>query len=113
MEDDALIQVSTAEMLETLGHTVTAVDDADAALRALGSETVDVLFTDVGLPGRSGLDLAREALRNRPRLRVIVASGYGGDVRVGQGEAGLDAVFLPKPYNLSGIRKAFKALAAR
>ncbi|UEM03819.1 response regulator [Skermanella rosea] len=110
VEDDGIIQASTADMLEALGHTVTAVSDADAALRELRDGGIDVLFTDIGLPGRSGLDLAREALEGDPGLRVIVASGYGGAVRDGRGEAGLDAVFLPKPYTRNGIRKAFQSL---
>jgi signal transduction histidine kinase/DNA-binding response OmpR family regulator len=110
VEDDAIIQASTLEMLTSLGHAVTAVENADAALAELGKGSFDILFTDVGLPGRSGLDLAREALLDRPHLRVIVASGYGGDVRSGQAEAGLDAVFLPKPYTLTGIRKALQSL---
>ncbi|WP_211103881.1 response regulator [Skermanella pratensis] len=110
VEDDGIIQASTTDMLEALGHSVTAVSDADAAMSALDGGRIDVLFTDIGLPGRSGLELAREALEGYPGLRVIVASGYGGAVRDGPGEAGLDAVFLPKPYTRNGIRKAFQSL---
>jgi CheY-like chemotaxis protein len=110
VEDDGIIQASTMDMLESLGHTVTAAADADEAMVELGRGGIDVLFTDIGLPGRSGIELAHEALAHDPTLRVIVASGYGGDVRDGGGEAGLDAVFLPKPYNRNGIRKAFQSL---
>ncbi|EWY40475.1 histidine kinase [Skermanella stibiiresistens SB22] len=110
VEDDGIIQASTMDMLESLGHTVTAAADADEAMVELGRGGIDVLFTDIGLPGRSGIELAHEALAHDPTLRVIVASGYGGDIRDGGSEAGLDAVFLPKPYNRNGIRKAFQSL---
>ncbi|MGQ9371360.1 response regulator [Azospirillum sp. ST 5-10] len=110
VEDEVLIRLTTVDMLKALGHTVTAVADAEAALRALAGAPFDVLFTDVGLPGRSGLELVREALPTAPGLRVIIATGYAGDIRLGHGEADLDAVLLPKPYTLSDIDRAFRTL---
>ncbi|MFT2543440.1 response regulator, partial [Escherichia coli] len=64
-------------MLETLGHQARGVISAEDAQQALGEQSFDVLFTDVNLPGMSGVDLARSALERFPEMAVIFASGYG------------------------------------
>ncbi|MCW2241513.1 hybrid sensor histidine kinase/response regulator [Azospirillum canadense] len=110
VEDDALIQMTTLEMLEALGHTVTAVSDAEEAQRVLADGNFDVLFTDVSLPGRSGVELARQAVRQTPQLQVIIASGFGDDLAAEQTKAGLNAVALSKPYTLDGIERALSRL---
>ena len=63
------------ELMDMLGHSVLGVASAEEARAALAAEPFDLLFTDVSLPGMSGVDLAREAVRRRPGLSVIIASG--------------------------------------
>jgi CheY-like chemotaxis protein len=100
VDDDADIRLSVTELLMDLGHPVHGVASAEAALEALARDTFDLLFTDVGLPGMSGMELARRAVRDQPALQVIIASGHG-DVAVGRaGDALAQALFLPKPYGL-------------
>ncbi len=106
VEDDMIIQFSTAEMLQELGHAVTAASDAEEALRELEAGGFDLLFTDVSLPGRSGVELAKDARRLHPALRVIFASGYGDSALAGQGGEG--AVILPKPYSMTSIEQAVR-----
>ncbi|ATB40228.1 histidine kinase [Cystobacter fuscus] len=104
VEDDEDIRTSAYELLGILGHDVLAVSSAEEARAALSTSRFDVLFTDVSLPGMSGLELAREAVRRVPGLRVIVASGYGSAT---EGlDQGLGAVVLPKPYALQQIERA-------
>ncbi|AKJ02951.1 PAS domain S-box-containing protein [Archangium gephyra] len=105
VEDDEDIRESAHELLEVLGHQVTAVASAEAAQQALEAGGFDVLFTDVSLPGRSGVELAREAVRRHPGLRVIIASGHGTSVVTAGGEVG-GAVLLPKPYALPELKGA-------
>ncbi|MBM7115851.1 response regulator [Archangium primigenium] len=111
VEDDEDIRTSAYELLGILGHDVLAVSSAEEARSALMVDEFDVLFTDVSLPGMSGVELAREAVRRRPGLRVIVASGYGNATE------GLDqlkgVVVLPKPYALPQIERAMTQVAAR
>jgi signal transduction histidine kinase/DNA-binding response OmpR family regulator len=111
VEDDEAIRSSATELLEGLGHDVRATSSAEEALAALGTERFEVLFTDVNLPGHSGMELAREAVRQRPALRVIIASGYGSaqDPHE-QGVQG--AVLLPKPYDLARLQKALGLVLA-
>jgi DNA-binding NtrC family response regulator len=65
-------------------------------------------LTDMSLPGVSGIDVARQALRTQPALKVVIASGYGAPPA-----AGLDFPFgvLPKPYSLDQLRDAVEQVA--
>ncbi|OJT21622.1 hybrid sensor histidine kinase/response regulator [Archangium sp. Cb G35] len=111
VEDDPDIRESACELLEVLGHHVRAVASAEAAQEALGSTGFDVLFTDVSLPGRSGVELAREAVLHHPGLRVIIASGHGASVVSSGGEV-TGAVLLPKPYALPDLKGALAQVGA-
>lgn len=91
--DDSLEML--CQLLVALGHVARGEANADDALNVLAQEHFDVLLTDVGLPGKSGVELAREALRMQPSLRVIFCSGQGV-IR----EEGISALSLPKPYSL-------------
>lgn len=103
VEDDATLRMLTTEVIEELDHQVTAVASAEAALELLPQREHDVLFTDIGLGGMSGIELTRRALAMDPALRIVVASGYaferepGMEARVG---------VLIKPYDLNKIRQA-------
>jgi len=111
VEDDEDIRDSACELLEVLGHQVQAVASAEAAHEALTARGFDVLFTDVTLPGKSGVELAREAVRQHSGLRVIIASGHGTSVVTAGGEVG-GAVLLPKPYALPELKSALEEVGA-
>ncbi len=114
VEDDALIRLSTVDMLENLGHSVEEAGDAPAALERLDKGVFDVLVTDVKLPGMSGEDLAASAAQRRPGLGVVFATGYQMAPNAGR-HAGLQgAVVLQKPYDERSIGSALKkAMAGR
>ena len=105
VDDESLIRSSTAEILSELGHTVLEAGEAAAALAIIEAEAIDVLLTDIGLPGMSGSDLAAEARRRVPSLRIVFASGR--DTAPAAKQDGLsDAILLVKPYNASDIAGA-------
>lgn len=111
VEDDALIRMATTDLLLELGHQVVDVADAESAMAMLETEAEwDVLFTDVSLPGQSGIALARHALARRPRLTVIVSSGYGRDVTALESDD-LPLLFLPKPYDLERVEQVLAQAA--
>jgi PAS domain S-box-containing protein len=95
VEDDPLVRMAASEMVDALGFSVMVAEDAHLALEALrGVARIDVLFTDIGLPGMRGPELARAALTLRPDLKVVFVSGYAEI----DGPAIEGAMRLRKPY---------------
>lgn len=80
VEDDGLIRMTTAKLLKELGHLVHEAGDGDAALALLSEWPIDLMITDVNLPGYSGVELARRAVLRAPALRIIFATGLKASV---------------------------------
>jgi PAS domain S-box-containing protein len=78
VDDDALVLLNTAAMLEDVGHRVTTAISGADALRLLGERQgpVDLLVTDQGMPGLTGLQLLEKARRQWPHLPAVLATGY-------------------------------------
>jgi PAS domain S-box-containing protein len=96
VEDDALVRLAAVDMVQTLGFTALPAADADEALAILrGKGRVDVLFTDIGLPGMRGPELAAKAVELRAGLKVVFASGY---TETEEAHAIEGAAHLGKPY---------------
>ncbi|HEY1044254.1 MAG TPA: response regulator [Telluria sp.] len=101
VEDNLDSQYLVCEMLRALGHEVQGVSHGEDALPLLQCGAHDLLFTDVSLPGISGVDLARQAIGRDPGLRVIFASGYG-DTLLRHVE--FPYISLQKPYDLEQLQ---------
>ena len=103
VEDNLDSQYLVCEMLKAFGYEADGVAHPDDALAHLAARHYHVLFTDVSLPGMSGVDLARLALQRYPHLKVIFASGYG-DMLLRH----LDFPYqsLQKPYELDQLQDA-------
>ncbi len=97
VEDNARIAEITEMMLEDIGLDVTWVDCAEGALIQLDSaiEPFDLVFTDVVMPGMSGIDLAKRIVHHWPDLPVVLTSGFSRDLAEGFGS---DFELLPKPF---------------
>lgn len=106
VEDDALIRLNTSEMLQDQGLTVVEAGSAEDALAALSTMRIDVLVTDVNLPGLSGPELAVRARAIEPGVGVVFATG---DNAVPYAVAG--SVVLSKPYDDDGLGTAILAAA--
>jgi signal transduction histidine kinase len=100
VEDDAMVRAHVANELGNLGYRVRAVANGQEAMEVLrGDAPVDVLFTDVVMPGgMSGPQLAASALLLRPALRVLYTSGYTENAVVHHGRLDAGVVLLSKPY---------------
>lgn len=105
VEDDLQVAELVDAMLVELGHSVLRAVDADDALGHLNrGERVDLMLTDLIMPGeKSGVDLAREAVALRPRLPVILSSGYTGEVLSAAEEAPWP--LLRKPYGADDLAR--------
>jgi len=95
VEDDPLILMDSEDLLRGLGYDVISARDARGALREMERHSFGVLFTDIGLPGMSGIELAQQARARAAGLRVIFASGYGA---LEAADAVPDSFFVTKPY---------------
>jgi signal transduction histidine kinase/CheY-like chemotaxis protein len=100
VEDDTLVRNFVTAQLAELGYHATAAPDGPAALARLKhGERFDLLFTDVVMPGgMSGRQLAEEAAKLRPGMKVLYTSGYTDDTVMHQGRLDEGVLLLQKPY---------------
>jgi len=95
VDDDALVVMSTVDMLEDLGHEVIQATSGARALEVLrGQDTIDLLITDYMMPHMSGAELAEAARELRPALPVLLATGFA-EVPSGYG---IDLPRIGKPF---------------
>ena len=98
VEDEPLVNHATCRLLRRKGYHVLSARDGSEALRiAFEQEHIDLLITDVVMPGMNGVELARELRKLRPGLKVLYTSGYSAGL-VGESDAwGTPVEFLQKP----------------
>ncbi|MDZ7769926.1 MAG: PAS domain-containing protein [Woeseiaceae bacterium] len=115
VEDDDLVRRYVHKLLESLGYNVLTATNGNAALEVLESNPdVDLLFTDVVMPGgMSGRDLAEEVQRRKPGIHVLYTSGYTENAIVHHGRLDPSVILLSKPYRredlAASVRKALGA----
>jgi signal transduction histidine kinase len=112
VEDNDGVRDYAVEVLEQLGYRVLAASDAKQALRFLSDgKHVDLLFTDVVLPGAiTGRVLADQAKDMRPGLRVLYTTGYTKNAIVHQGRLDPDVHLLNKPYTQQSLARKVRDL---
>jgi PAS domain S-box-containing protein len=100
VEDDPFVRSHAIRSLESLGYRVTAAVDGNDALQKLGTDIhIDVLFTDIVMPGGfNGWELAEHARRTRPDLRVLLTSGYALETLTSHKRVRDCDAILTKPY---------------
>jgi CheY-like chemotaxis protein len=113
VEDDEDNRELMAEVLEGAGYQVLTAASGAAGLRALAEHSVDVVVTDVGMPGMGGLEVARAAKEIAPGVPVVVVTGYTEreDISSARGRE-VDAV-LVKPVDPDALIAAVEQLVKR
>ncbi len=112
-EDDPFVRSSVIQRVEALGYkVVAAVNGNDALLKLKANPEIDMLFTDIVMPGgMSGWELADQARQIRPGLPVVYSSGYALETLVKEGRAPAQSIILTKPYRKTELalrlREAF------
>jgi len=107
VEDDAGVRAVTAAMLKELQFTVIEADNGSHALDIVDREPdIDLLFTDIVMPGMNGFELGRLARERRPQLPVLYATGYAASYTAP--EKGADV--LAKPYRESDLLTKLRVL---
>ena len=100
VEDEPAIRNLTQRALETAGYTVLAAGDGAEALERLATHAapIDLLLTDVVMPGMNGRELASRIVKARPDVKVLYTSGYTDDAVLRRGVLADPCCFIPKPY---------------
>ena len=105
VEDEGLIRLAAAEVLQDEGFEVVEARDGNEAVQLLrGPDAFDVLFTDVRMPGAlDGVDVATHARGLHPMIHVLVVSGYAPHLMARLGVLEPPAHFMSKPYILTEV----------
>jgi two-component system cell cycle sensor histidine kinase/response regulator CckA len=104
VEDEDAVRVFGARALRNKGYTVLEARSGEGAMEVLDAGAViDLLITDMVMPGMDGATLAGKARESRPGLRIILISGYSEDVIKGDVVNQPDTHFLPKPFSLKAL----------
>jgi signal transduction histidine kinase len=112
VEDEKIVLMTAVRSLRGIGYNVLHADSANAALDILrGREPIDILFTDIVMPGTlNGVELAVEAQRLRPQIKVLLASGYTRSALSDQHGLREDIPLLQKPYRTQELAKQLRMI---
>lgn len=114
VEDNDDVRKYSSMVLSELGYAVLEANDAETALSVLsGPDRVDLLFTDVVLPGMTGRALADAALRQRPKLRVLFTTGYSRNAIVHHGRLDAGVNLLTKPFTFEQLAERVRDVLDR
>jgi CheY-like chemotaxis protein len=108
VEDEPEVRAYAARVLRLLDYEVLEAGDANAALAILGTQQVDLLFTDIGLPGVSGRELADKGRSLRPTLKVLFTTGYARNAIIHNGIVDPDVNFIPKPFRSDALARKIR-----
>ena len=101
------------KVLEREGYETLAAGAAEQALKMDSSSPIDLLVTEINLPGASGIQLADRLARLQPELRILFISGYLENAISERNGLGRHRAFLPKPFEGSTLVQSVKQLMTR
>ena len=111
VDDEPFIRFGTVDILTDLEHLAEEAADAETALERLGREPrIDLLITDLKLPGMNGEALASHALRHDPNIRVIIASGSDPELSLTEKYAAERVAVMRKPFQIKDLEEALARL---
>jgi PAS domain S-box-containing protein len=110
VEDEERVRQLSVSLLQELGYEVIAAPDGPAALAVLERTRVDLLFTDVGLPRMNGRQLADEARKRYPQLKVLFTTGYAKNAIVHHGRLDADVQLVVKPFTFAELSEKVRTV---
>ncbi len=113
VEDEPVVRSVVVEMLQDEGYRVLEAVDGPSGLAALRSEpTIDLLVTDVGLPGMNGRQLADQARETRPALKILFITGYAESVAMAEGFLLPGMEMITKPFDLDVLSRRIRTMVS-
>jgi CheY-like chemotaxis protein len=112
VDDEATVRLLVGEVLEELGFDAIEVEDGPAGLKVLQSDArIDLLITDVGLPGGlNGRQVADAGCALRPELKVLFITGYAENAVVGHGHLDRGMQILTKPFSIEALTNKIREI---
>ena len=110
VDDEPLVRRIVARMLRTAGFQVVEADTSDQALSRLEREPVDLVLTDVMMPGMNGCELGRSIAQRWPETRVLYYSGHVFDQLFESGICPRDIPFIRKPFGAETLRRRIEEM---
>lgn len=114
-EDEEPVRKLVKTFLEGYGYEVLVADDAQSAIRIMNekSDSIDMLITDLRMPGMDGKELARKLCKMKPGLKVLYMSGYAEvEMRQLTGCGNTEVQFLSKPFTNSELQRKIQLVLA-
>jgi CheY-like chemotaxis protein len=114
VEDDSLVRTFVVGQINSLGYaTLSAINAAEALLVIDSAQHIDLLFTDMIMPGAmNGRQLADAALQRRASLKILFTSGYSNEAIIHHGHLDVGVLLLAKPYRKSDLARMLRAALA-
>jgi signal transduction histidine kinase/ActR/RegA family two-component response regulator/HAMP domain-containing protein len=110
IDDESMVRTTLAGLLRALGHTVTEAEGGQAGLAALAANSVELVLTDLGMPEMTGWEVARAIKAQRPRLPVVLLTGWGEQALEGSTDRAAVDRILGKPVRLEDLLKTIAEL---
>jgi CheY-like chemotaxis protein len=112
VDDDPVVRQSFSRVLSSKGYAVITAESGEEALRKLNEEKYDAVYTDIRMPGMSGLDVAEQVKARRPWTPVVIITGYGSDAAETRAKAAGVSSFLHKPLSPEMIETSARNVLA-
>ena len=113
VDDDPAVRKSIDRVLSNKGYAVITAENGEEAMRKLNEEKYDLVYTDIRMPGMSGLDVAEQVKARKPWTPVVIITGYGTDAAQARAKAAGVSSFVHKPLSPEMIEDSARdALAA-
>lgn len=113
VEDEPVVRSVVVEMLQDEGYRVLEAVDGPSGLAALrGEPVIDLLVTDVGLPGMNGRQLADQARETRPDLKILFITGYAESVAMAEGFLLPGMEMITKPFDLDVLSRRIRTMVS-
>jgi PAS domain S-box-containing protein len=113
VEDESVVRGVITEMLHDQGYRVLEATDGPSGLRMLRlNERIDLLVTDVGLPGMNGRQLADQARETRPGLKILFITGYAENVAIAKGFLQPGMEMITKPFDLDNLSQRIREMVS-
>ena len=115
VDDEPSVRMLLVDLLEDLGYLALDAEDGAGGLKLLQSDArIDLLITDVGLPGMmNGRQMADAARVGRPELKVLFITGYAETAMLDNGQLGPDMAILTKPFSIDTMAERVREMVAR